>query len=157
PQATGLLAVMLASRDRWLRKTGQAPTRAELEATLVSERTRLLKRAQELYPRASEDLAREVLIKDGNWRRRPAAPEALTKIPVRRDALSACRTMPPAKYDDRQWEALDAILALVNPAVAELRVLFAERGQADFTEFAHGALAALGSAEDPTDLLLSLD
>src|SRR5262249_19736104 len=65
--------------------------------------------------------------------------------------------MPPAGYDDRQWEALEAILALLKPAVAHLKVLFGERGQADFTEFAHGALEALGSVDDPSDLLLSLD
>src|SRR5437762_11143276 len=65
--------------------------------------------------------------------------------------------MPPAEYDDRQWEALEAILALLKPAVAHLKVLFGERGQADFTEFAHGALEALGSVDDPSDLLLSLD
>src|SRR5436309_2242897 len=65
--------------------------------------------------------------------------------------------MPPAQYDDRQWEALEAILALLKPAVAQLKVLFGERGQADFTEFAHGALEALGSVDDPSDLLLSLD
>src|SRR6185295_3661044 len=40
---------------------------------------------------------------------------------------------------------------------AQLKVLFGERGQADFTEFAHGALAALGSADDPSELLLRLD
>src|SRR3954471_22775156 len=65
--------------------------------------------------------------------------------------------MPPAKYDERQWEALEAILALLFPALAQLKVLFAERGQADFTEFAHGALRALGGADEPTDLLLSID
>src|SRR5262245_53673180 len=65
PLATGLLAQMLANRDRWLRKTGAAPTRSELEAALRSERTRLLQRAKALYPKASEALARGVLTKDG--------------------------------------------------------------------------------------------
>src|SRR5256885_15730645 len=78
-------------------------------------------------------------------------------IPGLREALWALYNMPPAEYDDRQWEALEAILALLKPAVAHLKVLFGERGQADFTEFAHGALAALGSVDDPSDLLLSLD
>src|SRR5205085_5799608 len=67
-----------------------------------------------------------------------------------------CR-MPPAKYTESQWEALEAILALLKPAVAHLKVVFAETGQADFTEFSHGALQALGSVDDPSDLLLSLD
>ena len=158
PLAAGQLAKMLESRDRWLRKTGTVPTRSELEATLVSERTRLLKRAQALHPKASEALARAVLIKDGNWRKSPTpAPKELIAVPGLREALFALCSMPPARYDDRQWEALEAILALLKPAVAHLKVLFAERGQADFTEFAHGALEALGSVDDPSDLLLSLD
>ncbi len=157
PLATGLLAKMLNSRDRWLRKTGAAPTRAELEATLVAERNRLLARAKALYPKATEALARGVLTKEGEWRKQPAAPEELKKIPGLREALEAVCNMPPAEYDDRQWEVLEAILALLKPAVAHLKVLFGERGEADFTEFAHGALEALGSVDDPSDLLLSLD
>jgi ATP-dependent helicase/nuclease subunit A len=157
PKATRLLADRLKDRDRWLRKTGEAPTRAELEATLASERNRVLARARALYPKATEALARGVLRKDGEWRLQPAAPEELKKIPGLREALFAVCNMPPAEYDDRQWEALEAILALLKPAVAQLKVLFGERGQADFTEFAHGALEALGAVDDPSDLLLSLD
>jgi ATP-dependent helicase/nuclease subunit A len=157
PKATRLLADRLKDRDRWLRKTGEAPTRAELEATLASERNRLLARAKALYPRATEALARGYLTTKGEWTKRPAAPKELTSIPGLREALWALYNMPPAQYDDRQWEALEAILALLKPAVAQLKVLFGERGQADFTEFAHGALEALGSVDDPSDLLLSLD
>ena len=40
--ATALLAQMLERRDQWLRSTGAAPTRAELEEALSSERSRLL-------------------------------------------------------------------------------------------------------------------
>ena len=157
PKATRLLADRLKDRDRWLRKTGEAPTRAELEATLASERNRLLARAKALYPRATEALARGYLTTKGEWTKRPAAPKELVSIPGLREALWALYNMPPAQYDDRQWEALEAILALLKPAVAHLKVLFGERGQADFTEFAHGALEALGSVDDPSDLLLSLD
>ena len=157
PKATRLLADRLKDRDRWLRKTGEAPTRAELEATLASERNRLLARAKALYPRATEALARGYLTQKGEWTKRPAAPKELVSIPGLREALFALCNMPPAEYDDRQWEALEAILALLKPAVAHLKVLFGERGQADFTEFAHGALEALGSVDDPSDLLLSLD
>jgi ATP-dependent exoDNAse (exonuclease V) beta subunit len=157
PLATDQLAKMLESRDRWLRKTGAVPTRAELEATLVSERTRLLERAQALHPKASEALARGVLTQKGEWTKRSPPPPELVRIPGLREALWAVYNMPPAQYDDRQWEALEAILALLKPAVAQLKVLFGERGQADFTEFAHGALEALGSVDDPSDLLLSLD
>jgi ATP-dependent exoDNAse (exonuclease V) beta subunit len=157
PLATSLLAKMLESRDRWLRKTGAVPTRTELEATLVAGRNRLLKRAQALLPAASEDLAKQLLTKEGTWRKKDALAQKLSDNEPLREALFALCNMPPAQYDDRQWEALEAILALLKPAVANLKVLFGERGQADFTEFAHGALEALGSVDDPSDLLLSLD
>src|SRR5919201_1909478 len=55
--ATSLIASMLAKRDQWLRKTGQAPTRGELEAALQAERARLLAHARALHPKASPELA----------------------------------------------------------------------------------------------------
>ena len=155
--AAGLVAGMLASRDRWLRKTGAAPTRAELEASLVAQREKLLARARALDPRASEEWALELLTKDFNWRKQNPTAQSLSGNEDLREALAALCTMPPARYSEAQWQALDAILALLNPAVAELKVLFGERGEADFTEFAHGALAALGSVDEPSELLLSLD
>src|SRR5258706_14086420 len=157
PLATGLLANMRDNRDRWLRKTGAVPTRAELEATLASERQRLLRKAKALFPGASEALARGVLRKDGQWLQRPAAPEHLKKIPGLREALFALCNMPPAEYDDRQWEALEAILALLKPAEAHLREAFGGRCHADFAGFATGAVHARGPVDDPSDLLLSLD
>lgn len=157
-QATGLLAGMLERRDQWLRKTGQAPDRAELEAALAAECDRLLRNAQALYPESSVELARQVLTAKGEWRKRPPAPTPeMVAIDGLREALVALRDAPPPCYDDAQWEALEAILALLNPAVANLLALFAERGEVDFTQVAHGALQALGSPEEPTDLLLSLD
>src|SRR5262245_3683400 len=100
PLATGLLAQMLNSRDRWLRKTGAAPTRSELESALQSERNRLLEKARTLYPKATQALARGVLRKDGEWLQRPAAPEDLKKIAGLREALYALCNMPPAEYED---------------------------------------------------------
>ncbi|MGH8709246.1 MAG: UvrD-helicase domain-containing protein, partial [Burkholderiales bacterium] len=153
--ATSLLADMLERRDQWLRSTGRAPTRAELEMALRVERGRLLEQARRLHPQASPALAREMLRKDGKWR--AGAPEDLRAVVGLEEMLGMLLIMPPETFSDTQWEALEAILALLNPAVAQLRVLFAERGEVDFTEVAHGALAALGTPEEPTDLLLSMD
>src|SRR5690606_1606337 len=144
--ATRPLADRLRSRDRWLRKTGLAPTRAELEAAIQSERSRLLARARALYPDASQDTARLYLTQKLEWRKKPAAPRELVETPGLLEAMRPLYDLPPPQYSDTQWEALEAILALLNPAVARLRVIFGSRGQADFTEFAHGALAALGEA-----------
>ena len=155
--ATGLLAGMLERRDQWLRRTGDAPTRGELEATLAAERNRLIRNARALYPQASVDLANEVLTLKGEWRKRPPAPVELVAIPGLCEALVALRFAPPPAYSETQWEALEAILALLNPALAQLLALFGERGEVDFTQIAHGALAALGTPDEPTDLLLSMD
>jgi len=122
------------------------------------ERERLLAQARALHPQASPALAQEVLTKTGSWRKKPKpAPSELIAVPGLQAALAALRHAPPPAYSDAQWAALEAILALLNPAVAQLRLLFAERGEVDFTEVAHGALVALGTPEAPTDLLLSLD
>ena len=63
--AVALLAGMLARRDQWLRKTGLAPTRQELEASFASERKRLLEKARQLDARASVEFAASVLTKKG--------------------------------------------------------------------------------------------
>jgi ATP-dependent exoDNAse (exonuclease V) beta subunit len=101
--------------------------------------------------------AEALLTKKGEWRKRPAAPAELAAIDGLENALAALLSAPPEKYSDAQWSALEAILALLNPALAQLRLLFAERGEVDFTEIAHGALVALGTEDAPTDLMLSLD
>jgi len=71
-------------------------------------------------------------------------------------ALAECRVLPPARYDDRQWEALGAMTRLAPRATAELWGVFARLGKCDFTEIAQGASRALG-IEAPTDLALALD
>jgi len=157
-EAVRLLADMLQRRDQWLRNTGKAPTRGELEAALKLQREKLLKGAKDLYPRASVELANDVLTQKDEWRKRPKpAPSELVAIPGLREALAALKTAPPENYSDTQWEALEAILKLLNPALAQLLLVFRERNQVDFTEIAHGALRSLGTAEEPTDLLLSMD
>ena len=153
-----LLAGMLARRDQWLRKTGRAPTRKELETAFSLERKRLLEHAKTLDARASVDFANQVLTKDKNtWKKRPPAPPEIVGNEPLRKALAALLKLPPEKYSEPQWEALEAMLALLPLAAAELKLVFAARGEADFTEIAQGAVRALGSVDDPSDLLLSLD
>jgi ATP-dependent helicase/nuclease subunit A len=155
--ATGLVAAMLARRDQWLRKTGAAPTRAELEKSLASERKRLLAKAKALHPKSSAEWAAEKLTKEFTWRRADPEAQALSGNEELRRALQALLCMPPERYSDAQWEALEAILKLLPVATAHLKLVFAERGEADFTEFVQAAVRALGTAEAPSDLLLALD
>jgi ATP-dependent exoDNAse (exonuclease V) beta subunit len=152
-----LVASMLARRDQWLRKTGLAPTREELELALTCERMRLLQHAQQLDPRSSVEFAGSVLTKKGEWRKRSNDAKLLAGNEPLRLALEALLSLPPAKYSEPQWEALEAMLALLPLAAAELKLVFAARGETDFTEVAQGAVRALGSVDDPSELLLALD
>jgi ATP-dependent exoDNAse (exonuclease V) beta subunit len=155
--AAWLLSSMLAKRDQWLRTAGAAHSRAKLEASFALERARILAGARKVHPKASVEMANEWLTKDQEWRRRPAAPPELVATPGLREALIALQEMPPERYTDYQWEVLEAILRLLPYAAAHLKVVFGERGEADFTEVAQGAVRALGSPDAPTDLLLALD
>jgi ATP-dependent helicase/nuclease subunit A len=68
-----------------------------------------------------------------------------------RAAFLALRDLPPAHFPDDQWKVASALFHLLVRALAELKVLFAERAQCDFTEISLDARQALndpGGAED---------
>jgi ATP-dependent helicase/nuclease subunit A len=155
--ATRLVATMLAKRDQWLRKTGAAPSRAELELTLQAERARLLAHARALHPKASADFAAAALTDRYTWRVRANPVTTAQQTEALRAALEMLLRAPEERYTDEQWQTLGAILELLPRAAAHLKLVFAERGETDFTEVAQGAVRALGTAESPTDLLLALD
>ncbi|WP_188590584.1 UvrD-helicase domain-containing protein, partial [Achromobacter denitrificans] len=71
--------------------------------------------------------------------------------------LNAVRDIPAPHFTDAQWEVLGAQLMTLALAVAQLRLRFADTGEVDFIEIAQRAAAALGSADDPGELLLKLD
>ena len=65
--------------------------------------------------------------------------------------------MPEPVYGDAAWEFVDATLALLPQIALHLLGVFASEGTADFSEATLRALAALGDADDPGDLLLAVD
>jgi ATP-dependent helicase/nuclease subunit A len=71
--------------------------------------------------------------------------------------LGALRTLPRPTYSDEQWKILEALLAVLPVAVAELQLVFQSHGQADYIEAALRALQALGPSDEPTDLALAFD
>nr|VFJ43144.1 MAG: PD-(D/E)XK nuclease superfamily protein [Candidatus Kentron sp. FM]VFJ65224.1 MAG: PD-(D/E)XK nuclease superfamily protein [Candidatus Kentron sp. FM]VFK15301.1 MAG: PD-(D/E)XK nuclease superfamily protein [Candidatus Kentron sp. FM] len=81
----------------------------------------------------------------------------LSDAEVFRARLQGVRELPAATYDDRHWRLLDALLTVLRLAAATLRLVFSKHGTVDFIEVAHGALAALGEEDAPTDLALGLD
>jgi ATP-dependent helicase/nuclease subunit A len=74
-----------------------------------------------------------------------------------RHHLAALRHVPPVRYDESQWRLLEALSSVLPLLVAELKVLFKERGVCDFNEVAMAAITALDDSEFPTDLALILD
>ncbi|HEX5235977.1 MAG TPA: UvrD-helicase domain-containing protein [Silvibacterium sp.] len=82
--------------------------------------------------------------------------DELRRIPGLREALCAAREVPDARYDDEQWKTLRHIFVTLRRAVAELRVLFAERGVVDFTELGVAARLVLENSDAGTDVLLAL-
>lgn len=71
--------------------------------------------------------------------------------------LASVRDIPAPHFSDAQWEVLGAQLMTLALAVAQLRLRFADTGEVDFIEISQRAAAALGSADDPGELLLKLD
>ncbi|HWI38812.1 MAG TPA: UvrD-helicase domain-containing protein, partial [Burkholderiales bacterium] len=132
--ATNLVATMLAKRDQWLRRTGQAPTRAELESALQAERARLLARAKALHPKASPEFAATALTQNHTWRQRGNPVPLAQQTEELRRALEMLLRAPAERYTDEQWETLGAILELLPRAAAHLKLVFAEHGETDFTE-----------------------
>jgi ATP-dependent helicase/nuclease subunit A len=120
-------------------------------------------------------VAEFLLIKDGNWRqnldKRQGTPTDEKALKARgkellrllagedaaRDVLAWVPSLPSPHYSDAHWRVLEALLKLLPVAAAQLKLVFAERGEVDFAEVAQGALRALGEPEAPTDLALALD
>ena len=73
------------------------------------------------------------------------------------DSLHALRSLPLPRFEETQWEILNAMMLLLPLAVNQLRRVFQEEGCVDFTEIAIGARTALGTDSAPTDLAHALD
>lgn len=119
-------------------------------------------------------IAELLLTERGEWRkqvdrRHGFLPQDRLTVPCReflksltgryegfRAALAAVRDLPPAQFDDAQWQALCAVFQVLPIAAAQLGVTFADRNQTDFTALLLAALEALGDEARPTDLALAL-
>lgn len=69
------------------------------------------------------------------------------------EVLQSIRTLPPDRYPDHQWAVAKALFHVLRHALAELKLIFVERGQCDYTELTLAARQALhapaGDAENP--------
>lgn len=70
--------------------------------------------------------------------------------------LAAVRALPPARYTEDDWRIVRAAFTLLAHAAAQLRIVFAEEGEADFTEISQTALAVLAGEQGlPGDATLA--
>lgn len=83
--------------------------------------------------------------------------KALEDHPAFAGQLSKSSALPTAGYGEAQWRILQALIDLLPLLVGELWLVFRNEGKADFSEIALKAQQALGSVDDPSELLLKLD
>ncbi len=83
--------------------------------------------------------------------------EQAAAVPGLAGALHAVRGLPPARFGADAWAFVEATLALLPALAARLSLVFARRGEIDFAESTLRALAALGDAAEPGELLLAAD
>ncbi len=111
-------------------------------------------------------LADLVLTKDGKLRKKAPPDQSrercarLFDVLGRNEAVLArlkeLRRLPPATFSDTQWRTMEALVDTLPKAVAQLQLVFRERGRVDFAELSIRASDALGRLESPADLALSL-
>ncbi len=70
----------------------------------------------------------------------------------RLEALHAVRDLPPARYPEDHWRVAKALFRLLLHALAELKLLFAERRECDFSELSLAAREALHGEGGAADL-----
>lgn len=73
------------------------------------------------------------------------------------EILVDIRNLPQPRFADSQWQLVEALCELLLIAAGRLWLVFAERGQVDFSEISRSAIQALGSEDEPTDLGLAMD
>ncbi|HZT74866.1 MAG TPA: UvrD-helicase domain-containing protein [Terriglobales bacterium] len=73
------------------------------------------------------------------------------------EALAHLCDLPPAHYDDAQWQVLARLIVLLQRAAADLKLAFRASATVDFIEVAQAARAALGDESEPSDLAYALD
>ncbi len=165
-RAQNLLAQMLEKRDQWLRHVTQPGVRSAIESCLEGIVAAGL---QELYDAALDaglapapdaggwlQLAEELLTTKDEWRKKSRLAQSLCSNDTLLDCFKRLRNLPPPRFTDTQWQAMEAIVELLPIAAANLNIVFREHATVDFIELNLASLRALASPEGPTDLGLAL-
>ena len=72
------------------------------------------------------------------------------------EPMKRAKCLPPAKYPPEQWAVAKALFRVLQRALVELQLVFAERGECDFTELGLLARTALGRDAHGDDLAAAL-
>lgn len=78
----------------------------------------------------------------------PDAKKRIQEIDIEEDVITqlhALRDLPPATYQEEQWEVLTALIQLLPEVVLQLRAVFQQEGCVDFTEIAIAAQQGIQS------------
>jgi len=174
-RAGQLIAQMLEKRDQWLRHIGAE--REVLEDSLQRIISNELEQLRDSFDDGASvetlpegrlenlddwtEMADLLLTQKGELRKRVDARwERLSASLRGEDALierlARVRTLPPPEFTELQWRALEAAVAVLTLAVAELQMVFREHGCVDFAELSIRASEALGRVDAPEDLALAL-
>ncbi len=72
------------------------------------------------------------------------------------EAIDEVRSLPAQQYPADQWAVAKSLFRVLNRALVELQLVFAAKGQCDFTEVGLLARAALADGAGPGDLASAL-
>jgi ATP-dependent helicase/nuclease subunit A len=157
-----LIAQMLERRDQWMRHLQLIRDQVEkCLADLIKDAVRELREAAldaglsdagDLQ--AWKDLADELLIQKGEWRKKPGA-HRFAKSDNLLECFKRVRDLPPPQFSESQWDAIEAIVDVLPIAAANLTAVFREHARVDFIELTLASLRALADPEGPSDLGLA--
>lgn len=166
---------MLGKRDQWLELIAGGNgdvTRDRINRTLADFYFALIQKAYWLWPDSVPDRPPMKLESREQWTRAADFHLHSGKKSARKqrpcygtlkdqakfcEALHRCRKDLPSSIDDSQWDLVHDFVSLLGHTVIQLRVVFEERGEVDFTEVTRAATQALGTPDRPTDLSYRLD
>ncbi|NNE37457.1 MAG: UvrD-helicase domain-containing protein, partial [Gammaproteobacteria bacterium] len=89
--------------------------------------------------------------------RMKAMLDQLSRVEGLEQLIADIRILPNPNVSDDEWDVVAALTQLLNLAASQLQIVFNEQGHQDFIGIAHSAVNALGSEDEPTDLVMYLD
>ena len=71
--------------------------------------------------------------------------------------LAELRLLPEISYQEDQWILMESLTRVLPVLVAELKLVFQQQGEVDFSQMSIAALQALGDGLTPSELMMKLD